>query len=474
MTTEISISTDERIALVGHLMRRVGAGANRDRLESLSEKSYEELVEDLLNPNRYSDPDVDLLDRYFPQSASPDTGVTWACRWMYNLAQSERPLMDKMALFWHHVFATAWYKAENGPAIVQHIDMFRKVGLGNMRDILLALSKDPNMIFWLDNSESRDGAVNENYGRELLELFSMGIGTYTETDVKMAARAFTGWTFKQPIPLYPYGGYAAEFIYHPEQHDNSEKEFLGEKGNFNGEDIIDIIVKQEACARFISRHLYNFFVADEPQVPAWSITPPQDQQAIDELTSVFLDSDGDLTKVMRALLNANWFKDARYKKIKSPAEFVAGALVLSGLPETPDPMLASLNAATTAMGQQLLNPPTVEGWHTGKEWLDSGTLTERVNFAVNQVAEASLPGVSSILSRIESHGDNLSSEELVNLCLDLTGHVEISGDTHAALVDLASQGGQLQFDTEVNVTESQKQIIRLLQLIVSAPEYQFA
>ncbi|HIE83360.1 MAG TPA: DUF1800 family protein, partial [Dehalococcoidia bacterium] len=101
----------------------------------------------------------------------------------------------------------------------------------------------------------------------------------------------------------PYGGYATEFIYHPEQHDNSEKEFLGEKGNFNGEDIIDIIVKQEACGRFISRHLYNFFVADEPQVPAWSITPPQDQQAIDELTGVFLDSDGDLTAVMRVLLN---------------------------------------------------------------------------------------------------------------------------------------------------------------------------
>ena len=227
MTTEISISTDERIALIGHLMRRVGVGASRDRLESLSEKSYEQLVEDLLSPNLYADPDVDLLDRYLPQSASPDTGATWAARWMYNLAQSDRPLMEKMALFWHHVFATAWYKAENGPAIVQHMEMFREVGLGNMRDILLALSKDPNMIYWLDNSESRDGAVNENYGRELLELFSMGIGTYSETDVKMAARAFTGWTFKQPIPLYPYGGYAAEFIYRPEQHDNSEKEFLG-------------------------------------------------------------------------------------------------------------------------------------------------------------------------------------------------------------------------------------------------------
>ena len=148
--------------------------------------------------------------------------------------------------------------------------------------------------------------------------------------------------------------------------------------------------------------------------------------------------------------------------------------MLSGLPEAPHPMLASLNAATTAMGQQLLNPPTVEGWHTGKEWLDAGTLTERVNFVVNQVAEVSLPGVSSILSRIESQGDNLSPEDLVNLCLNLTGHVEISGDTHSALVDLASQGGQLQFDTDANIAESQKQIIRLLQLIVSAPEYQFA
>ena len=201
MTTQVSVDTDEKLALIAHLMRRVGVGARQDRLESLATESYEDLVERLLTPSDYSDPDVDLLDRYLPQSSSPDSYQTWACRWMYNLAESDRPLREKMALFWHHVFATAWYKAENGPAIVKQIETFKQNGLGKLRDILLDLSKDPNMIYWLDNSESRDGAVNENYGRELLELFSMGIGTYTENDVKMAARSFSGWTFEQPIPL---------------------------------------------------------------------------------------------------------------------------------------------------------------------------------------------------------------------------------------------------------------------------------
>ena len=473
MTTQVSVDTDEKLALIAHLMRRVGVGARQDRLESLATESYEDLVERLLTPSDYSDPDVDLLDRYLPQSSSPDSYQTWACRWMYNLAESDRPLREKMALFWHHVFATAWYKAENGPAIVKQIETFKQNGLGKLRDILLDLSKDPNMIYWLDNSESRDGAVNENYGRELLELFSMGIGTYTENDVKMAARAFTGWTFEQPIPLYPYGGFESGFIYRPEQHDESEKEFLGHKGNFNGEDIIDIIVRQEDCARFITRHLYNFFVADEPQVPAWSITPPQDQEAIDELVETFMESEGDMTQVMRTLLNADWFKNARFRKIKSPSEFVAGAIVLSGTPEVPEPTIAGLNTATTVMGQSLMNPPTVEGWHTGKEWLDSGTLTERVNFAVNQVSDIDQPGIRSIISRIEM-SDVRTPGALVNSCLELTGNLSVSSDTHEALLELATQIGTLTFDDDDGRKESSEKISRLLQLIVSAPEYQFA
>jgi len=219
--------------------------------------------------------------------------------------------------------------------------------------------------------------------------------------------------------------------------------------------------------------LYNFFVADEPQVPAWSITPPQDQEAIDELVETFMESEGDMTQVMRTLLNANWFKNARFRKIKSPSEFVAGAIVLSGTPEVPEPAIAGLNTATTVMGQSLMNPPTVEGWHTGKEWLDSGTLTERVNFAVNQVSDIDQPGIQSIISRIEM-SDVRTPGALVNSCLELTGNLSVSSDTHEALLELATQIGTLTFDDDDARKESSEKISRLLQLIVSAPEYQFA
>ena len=155
------------------------------------------------------------------------------------------------------------------------------------------------MMFWLDNNQNHGTAVNENWGRELLELFSLGAGNYTETDVRECSRAFTGWTFETKIPRLPYGRFPWKFEYRPEDHDDGEKVFLGHKGRFNGEDILDIVVQQPACGRFICRHLYNFFVADEPQVPAWPIESPRDQKAIDELVGVFRDSKFDMKAVLR-------------------------------------------------------------------------------------------------------------------------------------------------------------------------------
>ena len=155
------------------------------------------------------------------------------------------------------------------------------------------------MMFWLDNNQNHGTAVNENWGRELLELFSLGAGNYTETDVRECSRAFTGWTFETKIPRLPYGRFPWKFEYRPEDHDDGEKVFLGHKGQFNGEDILDIIVQQPACGRFICRHLYNFFVADEPQVPAWPIEPPRDQKAIDEMVGVFRDSKFEMKAVLR-------------------------------------------------------------------------------------------------------------------------------------------------------------------------------
>ena len=233
--------------------------------------------------------------------------------------------------------------------------MFRRVGMGKMRDILLELSKDPAMIFWLDNNENRKGEPNENYGRELLELFSLGVGNYTEDDIKNCALAFTGWTFGQPIPLYPHGYYTPPFLFVEEEHDDCEKTFLGHTGNLNGDDIINIIVEQPACAGFISRHLYNFFVADEPQVPSWNVTPPQDPDAIETLANAFTESDGDISHVLGILFNADFFKEAQFKKVKSPTELVMGILKLVGTFQGgPEPGMGQYASATQLMGQKLL------------------------------------------------------------------------------------------------------------------------
>ena len=454
---------DERTALLAHLMRRAGVGATQDELEALAGRPYEDVVEDLLHPQSFPEPDDDVLFRYYPQMTAPDTTTASAGRWVYRMVNTRRPLEEKMALFWHHVFATAWFKGEHMLSMGDQIQTFREHGLGKMRDLLIALSRDPAMIYWLDNCENHADAPNENYGRELLELFSMGIGSYDETDVKMAGRAFTGWTFEQPIPLYPHGAYPARFVYRPEDHDDSEKTFLGHTGPFNGEDVIDIIVGQEATARFIARHLYNFFVADEPQVAAWSVQEPNNPDAIDTLASVFLETEGDLRAVMRRLLNADFFKQAQFAKVKSPAEFVAGVLKLSGTLGDATPLMGALQGAMGAMGQKLMDPPSVEGWHTGKEWIDGGTLMERVNFAVQQVGDPQAPGTRAVASRL-ANGDSPAAETLVEGCLEAAGPLEASAETREALLAGAGPGAG----------EHDERVAKMLTLVVATPEYQFA
>ena len=467
--------TDDRLALMAHLLRRAGVGASREELEAYAARPYEEVVDELVHPERLPDLDEDVLARYYPHlGANQDNPGSWNGRWFYRMVNTRRPLEEKMALFWHHVFATGWTKSEHTPTMVQHVEMFRRHGLGNLRRILLELSRDPAMIYWLDNCENHAGSINENYGRELLELFSMGIGTYTETDIKNVARAFTGWTFEQPIPLYPFGHYESKFVYRPEDHDEGEKTFLGQTGNFDGEDIIDIIVKQEATARFITRHLYNFFVADEPQVPSWSVTPPRDPGAIEALVKAYVDSDAEIRSVMRTLFNADFFKAARFQRVKSPAELIAGTVKLSGDFRTVEPGLPALDSACKVMGQTLMDPPTVEGWHTGKEWIDGGTLTERVNFAVGIVKDTSKPGPRYIIRRLSASGRPISPSELVDRCLDLVGPMEVCAETRNALLAFAERGGELRFDTEEQRRESESRIGRMLTLIVASREYQFA
>jgi hypothetical protein len=467
------MATQEDIGLMAHLMRRAGFGAGRDELEARAWKGYEATVEELLHPELQPPVDPYTLLRYQPASLLPGGQPPMGnVNWMYHLVNTNRPLEEKMAIFWHHVFATGNSKVDNYDQLLEQINLFREHGMGNYGDLLLEVAKNPTMIFWLDNNQNHGTAVNENWGRELLELFSLGVGNYTEKDVREASRAFTGWTFETKIPRAPYARFPWKFEYRPEDHDDGEKEFLGHKGRFNGEDIIKIILQQPACARFICRHMYNFFVADEPQVPAWSIEPPRNPEALEALAGVFRDSNYDIRTTLRFLFNSDFFKNARFQHVKSPAEVVAGTLRLVGGHEIPFPGYGELSMNTAYMGQDLLNPPSVEGWHTGKEWINSGSLMARINFMAERIGNTSLPGVRAIVDRLKARG-SLSPEQLVDGCLDLLGPMEVASDTKQELLSQAKEWGQISWSNG-NAQASDQRVAQMLQLVVATREYQFA
>ena len=462
------------IALMAHLMRRAGFGAAYQELEARAAKGYETTVEELLHPEGQPEVEYDLMRRYYPSWREGADMEDAQLNWTYHMINTKRPLEEKICLFWHGIFCTGYSKCEHTRQQQLELNMFRRHGMGSFANLLLELSRDPAMVFFLDNCMSHKDAINENYGRELLELFSMGVGmdghpNYSEDDVKVCAQAFTGWTITNAIPRYPYGRYDSLFAFNTDDHDDGQKTFLGETGRWNGEDVIDIIAKQPATARFISRHLYNFFVADEPQVPAWQHTPPNDPEAIKTLEEEYFRSNYDIRSMLAVLFNSDFFKEARFAKLKSPAEVVIGTMRLVDDFTTPKAGLQPIAQEPRYMGQDLLNPPTVEGWHTGKEWIDSGTLVERINFAADQVGNTDLPGVRSIIDRLGSEGASLSPERLVDGCLEMLGSYELADKTRGKLVAQAQTGGEVRTGSD----EFSHRVGQMLQLIVATQEYQF-
>ena len=462
------------IALMAHLMRRAGFGAQYHELETLAAQGYEATVEALLNPeDQPSGLDLDLAERYFIEWSHFTRGVPEY--WAWRMINSKRQLEEKMVLFWHGVLCTADSKTQSYPTSYDELEMFRRLGMGSFRDLLLEISRDPAMVFYLDNCLSHKGAINENYGRELLELFSMGVGmdgqfNYTEDDVKECARAFTGWTLANNVPGQPYGRYSARFLFNPADHDDGEKTFLGETGHFNGDDIIDIVAKQPATARFVSRHLYSYFVADEAQVPAWMDTPPQDPETIQMLEDEYYRSGYNIGAMLRLLLHSDAFKNARFARVKSPVETVMGTMRLIGDWTSPKPGFEFIFDEMKYMGQELFNPPSVEGWHTGKEWIDGGTLVHRINFTADFVGDVNYPGVRQILDRLAAAGPTISAERLVDGCLEMLGHYELPGETREMLATLAGKGGTLHTDTD----EFRERVSETLQMIVATKEYLYA
>ena len=292
----------------------------------------------------------------------------------------------------------------------------------------------------------------------------------------MASRAFTGWTIKAKLPRAPYGRYLWEFEYRAEDHDDNEKEFLGRKGNFNGEDIIDIILEEPATARFMARHLYSFFVADEVQVPSWNDVEPRDPEAVQAIADAFAGSGYDIKATLRFIFNSDFFKDeaVRFAKVKNPAEVIAGTIRLIGDYQEPKPGVMHLALETGYQGQELINPPSVEGWHTGSEWIDTGALVRRVNFVASLLGDASKPGVRSIIDKLGSR-ESMTADELVDGCLELLGAIQLEEGTRQQIVTHVEAGGEVRRgSTEEEVAAFGRRVTEVLQLIASAREYQFA
>ena len=479
----VAIESRQDLKLTAHLLRRAGFGATPDELDRAMDKGYDAVLDELLNPVGDDIVPNDLIRRYHVDQSDLRGGAV--PYWIYRMAVTDHPLREKMCLLWHRVFATASYKLIQGRVVISQIDMFRDHGMGNLDNLLVQLSRDPAMIMWLDNQDNHKGSINENYGRELLELFSMGVGNYTEEDIKECARAFTGWRVVNPAYMSikmrnntsrPYGNMTWQFEYDDDDHDHGQKTVLGETGDFNGEDVVEIICRQEATPRYIARHLYHYFVADEPPVPQWPHTPPVNPDAIDAMTDAYFESGHSIKNMLETLFTSDFFKEEafRYARTKSPAEMVVGTLRLAGRMELPCYETYDAARASSGMGQALLGPPSVEGWQGGSEWINTGTYAERVNFVTRVLGDPTRPGVKAVIDRISrAAGDgDLSADGLLDACLEVLGPLEILDSTRANLADFASTYGRLNFSDEATTAGTEEAVLNLIQLIVSTQEYQ--
>lgn len=279
--------------------------------------------------------------------------------WAHRMLTSHAPLQEKMALFWHGHFAINESKVRDYRKLLNELTLFHDMGTGNFRDLMVAVAQDPAMLSFLDAGMNVKGAPNENFAREIMELFTMGVGNYSEMDIREAARAFTGWNYVD-----------VNFVVNQDQHDDGEKHFLGRTGNFDGVQIIDIIMEQPITADYIAGKLYRFFVREE-------LSPALQS----ELGKVLRDANYEIAPFLETLfLSKDFYSEASLgTQIKSPIQLAVSTYRKLGL--TAVPGIPDFNRATGALGQSLFRPPTVAGWAGGRSWITPGLLLERGNFA---------------------------------------------------------------------------------------------
>ncbi|MEO1523805.1 MAG: DUF1800 domain-containing protein [Planctomycetota bacterium] len=427
------------LSAVAHLYRRAGFGASRDVLDRATERSPSEVVEELVHatePTAYRK----QLDALIRAGLASGSVSQLAAQWVYRMLSTPAPLLEKTTLFWHGHFATSAEKVEEADLMQRQNDLLRQHALGDFNALVQGISRDAAMLIYLDSATNRKAHPNENYAREIMELFCLGEGNYTETDIRELARCFTGWEIKRN-----------KFRFNRYQHDFGEKSFLDQSGEFSGEQGVEIVLAQDAAPRFIVSKLIRYFVADEPA--------PSDA-LIEPLASELRENELQLAPTLKRILSSNlFFTHARARKIKSPVDVAVGLLrALDG--STNNYEIAD---GCRKLGLGLYYPPSVKGWDGGRTWINSSTLLGRANL-IRQVLDSDKTRFArtTLDEYLESH-DIKTTEQLVDWVEPLLFAVPISPAAKQQVASLDSIGA--------NRNRSLKDALHVL---CSLPEFQLA
>jgi uncharacterized protein (DUF1800 family) len=477
---------------IGHLLRRAGFGLSPDDAATFNRMSVNAAIEALVSYESTPD-DVDsrigqpgFLGTTSRGPFSPNSVITDSRqRWLFRMVHSKRPLQEKMALFWHNHFATGYRKIsgqlgggfaasramaakpnEDPDGVRGQLELFRQYALGNFRDMLIEVSKDPAMVAWLDGDTNYRQRPQENYARELMELFTMGVEFYTEADVYAGARVFTGWNLRRRGTTEETR--FSEFFYNPNQHDPGAKTFSfaiypdGSKtmparsaadGMQDGIDLINAVARHPETGRRLARKLYTFFISE--------FSAP-DETLVTQLASLYYQSGYSMKAVVRELLRSPQFlsPSSSYARYSWPVEFVARALKEIGWTGF------SANSAMTPlqnMGQTLFEPPDVAGWDLGPAWFSTGAMLARMNFA------SSLASNQRVNLQTAAQPAKQTPETLLSYFIDRMAVFNLDTDAYYDLVTYLNAGGAWTGSD----TQLRNKAAGLAHLLAASAEYQF-
>ena len=412
-----------------HLLWRTGFGASADEIQQATQDGLDKTLDRLLAPPvetaEFGKADALLRQAAFDSGSIADLKV-W---WLHRMTASANPLVEKLTLLWHNHFATSNAKVDSVPLMAAQNDLLRRESLGSFRRVLHDMAKDVAMLVWLDSNSNRKRHPNENFAREVMELFSLGVGNYSEHDIQEAARAFTGWHVRN-----------GEFWFNAIQHDTGEKVVFTKRGNFDGGEVVELCLEHPACPRFLAFKLLRQFV--EPSSP---------REHIDALAARIRQHNFEWLPILRELFASRLFfsEQARQSIIKSPVELLLGAVNQLNA----KPNLQSLARLSAELGQDIFEPPTVKGWDGGRLWISSTTLIQRANFATALLKSNQLGSISFAGLRVEDD---------VNYFVDLLLARDVGADAVAELRQFAkNQTG----DPEIRLRS-------LTQFVMQMPEYQ--